>query len=387
MKLQYKLLTFLSNFNLGISVPFLSLLLCEHGCFLENIGIIIAIFSTTVVLLELPSGIFADLFGRKSSFLLAQAGGLIFSVILLLSKSFFLTAVGIIFYGVFSAFSSGSLDALAVEDFIKYNGESALSKAISTFQIYTCAGIALGALCSGFLPYFQGYLIHLVLKIFVGIVTFLLALTLPAKTRSTQQHISLKIHLHKMYDLFSSNKFLRQLAICIIVISTVQASVETYWQPQISTFQLEYLQPLLGLLSACAYFATIAGCTLISKFKLLSSRKSQTVYLSTAFVFLMIVFSFAFAKNIILYATIYLFIYLLIGMISVAEQTIINLETEDSVRASILSANSLFAKLGGIASGGISSIILQVSGINVVWIALSIVAIFVLLLQKFKTRL
>lgn len=397
MKSKYKILTFLNNFNLGISAPFLSLILCEHGCSLKNIGLVIAIFSATVVILELPSGIFADLFGRKSSFLLAQIGGLISAVFLLFSNSFFLTSVGLVFYGISSAFSSGSLDALAIEASVKYNGESALSKAISIFQIYTCAGVALGALFGRFLPYTNGYSLHLMLKIVVVMVTFLLAQTLPAKTISSQQHkhsakklsvqqhISLKIHLRKMLHLFSSNKFLQQLAICIIAISTVQASVETYWQPQMSAFQPEHLQQLLGILSASAYFATIASCTFIRKFKMDSAQKSQTVYFFAAFIFLLIVFSFAFAQNVILFSVIYLLIYLLIGMISIAEQTMINLETEDCVRASILSMNSLFAKSGGIVSSGISSAILQFSGISTVWIVFSLTALCILLFE-IKTR-
>lgn len=381
MKAQYKILTFLNNFNIGISVPFLSLILCEHGCSLENLGLAIAIFSISVVILELPSGIFADLFGRKSSFLLAQIGGLISSVLLLLSNTFCFTAIGLIFYGFSSAFSSGSLDALAVEDSIKCNGESALSKAISTFQIYTCAGVALGALFGGFLPYTKGYFLHLILKIFVVITTFLFALPIPSESISLQQHISLKMHLCKMLNLFSSNKFLRQLAICIIALSTVQAAVETYWQPQMSAFQPEHLQQLLGILSASAYLTTIAGCTFINKFKMYSVQKSQTVYFSVAFIFLLIVFTFSFAQNVIFFSIIYLTIYLLIGMISIAEQTIINLETEDHVRASILSMNSLFAKSGAIVSSGISSVILHFSGISTVWIAFSLTAFYILLLE------
>lgn len=393
MKAQYKILTFLNNFNIGISVPFLSLILCEHGCSLENLGLAISIFSISVVILELPSGIFADLFGRKSAFLLAQIGGLISSVLLLLSNTFCITAIGLLFYGFSSAFSSGSLDALAVEDSVKRNGESALSKAISTFQIYTCAGVALGALFGGFLPYTTGYFLHLILKIFVVITTFLFAQNLPketgfvqrqkhiAETDSVQQHISLKMHLCKMLNLFSSNKFLRQLAICIIALSTVQAAVETYWQPQMSAFQPEHLQQLLGILSASAYLTTIAGCTFINKFKMYSVQKSQTIYFSVAFIFLLIVFSFAFAQNVIFFSIIYLTIYLLIGMISIAEQTMINLETEDCVRASILSMNSLFAKSGAIVSSGISSVILHFSGIGTVWIAFSLTAFCILLLE------
>lgn len=381
MKTQYKIITFLNNFNIGISVPFLSLILCEHGCSLENLGLAIAIFSISVVILELPSGIFADLFGRKSSFLLAQIGSLISSVLLILSSTFYLTAIGLIFYGFSSAFSSGSLDALVVEDSVKYDGESALSKTISTFQIYTCAGVAFGALFGGFLPYTNGYFLHLILKIFVVMTTFLLTLYIPAESISLQQHISLKIHLCKMLNLFSSNKFLRQLAICIIALSSVQATVETYWQPQISAFQPEHLQQLLGILSASAYLTTIAGCTFINKFKMYSVQKSQTVYFSVAFIFLLIVFSFAFAQNVIFFSIIYLTIYLLIGMISIAEQTVINLETEDHVRASILSMNSLFAKSGAIVSGGISSVILHFSGISTVWIAFSLTALCILLLE------
>jgi len=56
----------------GILVPVMSLLALEKGLTLAQLAAGLALYSAAAFLLEVPSGILADLLGRKRVFLLAQ---------------------------------------------------------------------------------------------------------------------------------------------------------------------------------------------------------------------------------------------------------------------------------------------------------------------------
>lgn len=379
MKLQFKLLAFLSNLNIGLSAPFLSLILCEHGCTLRNIGLVISVFSVTVVIAEVPSGIFADLYGRKQSFLLSQISGILSAGLILFSKSFLLTTVGLIFWGISMAFSSGSLDALAVEDVVNQHGEEALSKAISAFQIAGCAGVAVGALLGGFLPYRLGYSNHLICKILIGLLTLFIAFLLPAEKNTSQHCTTLRTHINQITLSFTNSGILRLLAICIILISLVQASIETYWQPQLAMLQKTNLHNTLGFLSASAYLATILGCTLTGKIKMFQKVQKTTAYFDAVFCLLSFTIIIGLVKNTFLFSCIYIIIYLFIGIVSVTEQTMINHETTDNIRASVLSTTSFLSRMGGLISGFLSSMILQFCTISTVWILFSCFCLLVII--------
>jgi len=53
-------------FIVGLLIPVMALLQLEKGLDLFQIGITIAVYSGTVILLELPTGGLADAIGRKS---------------------------------------------------------------------------------------------------------------------------------------------------------------------------------------------------------------------------------------------------------------------------------------------------------------------------------
>ena len=107
MKGSYQLLFFLNAASMGLLTPVLSLVLLAHGAEIETLPLFAALFALTIILAELPSGVAADLFGRKCSFLLShvfQIGGVL---LMLKSQGPFLLAASSILRGLGSAFASG----------------------------------------------------------------------------------------------------------------------------------------------------------------------------------------------------------------------------------------------------------------------------------------
>ncbi len=66
-----QLIIFINYASLGIILPVLNLILLKKGADLKTLPLLIACYSATVLCFELPSGICADLYGRKTVFLIS----------------------------------------------------------------------------------------------------------------------------------------------------------------------------------------------------------------------------------------------------------------------------------------------------------------------------
>lgn len=161
MRPVHKAILFLNTFGNGILSPVFSLILLARGCDFITLPLVMGVYSATVILCEVPTGVFADLFGRRRTFLLSCLlyGGSM--VMLLLAHSVWLLLPGIVIYGLGRAFASGSLDALFVEDAVARLGEERLSAVAGQLSLYQSVGLTLGSLAGGILPLMGDYSLHL----------------------------------------------------------------------------------------------------------------------------------------------------------------------------------------------------------------------------------
>jgi hypothetical protein len=115
------------------------------------IGILLSIGSVIAILLELPTGVFADKFGRKNStvigtFLLAFGSWLI-----ALGGNIFLLFVGVVLQTIGKAFVSGALEAL-VYDSLKHNHQEKNYDHIASIKtLSTIITFAITASIGGFM--------------------------------------------------------------------------------------------------------------------------------------------------------------------------------------------------------------------------------------------
>ena len=71
MRPVHKAILFLNTFGNGILSPVFSLILLARGCDFITLPLVMGVYSATVILCEVPTGVFADLFGRRRTFLLS----------------------------------------------------------------------------------------------------------------------------------------------------------------------------------------------------------------------------------------------------------------------------------------------------------------------------
>ncbi|NLI22367.1 MAG: MFS transporter [Clostridiales bacterium] len=146
MRKSLQWILFLRALATGVLAPVLTLSLLAHGATLQTVSLLIGVYSLTVVAAEFPSGVFADLYGRKTAFLISCAAHLSAFALLLVSAHAATLLAAMALSGLARAFSSGSIDALAIDG---APDGAALVKVTARLSVLESAGLAVGALAGG----------------------------------------------------------------------------------------------------------------------------------------------------------------------------------------------------------------------------------------------
>ncbi|MCG7844321.1 MAG: MFS transporter, partial [Methanomassiliicoccales archaeon] len=139
-------------FIVGITLPVLILYITDKGLDLFQAGMVMSVYSGTVILLELPTGGLSDSIGRKRVYLYSLMVSTLSGATLLFADGLPLFLVGFVLYGVARALSSGSMDAWFVDEFATKRPGGDLQKALATANIFIPLGIGTGCLLGGVLP-------------------------------------------------------------------------------------------------------------------------------------------------------------------------------------------------------------------------------------------
>lgn len=141
--------------NLSLTGAWVAIL-AARGYSLVEIGIAETVFHIFSLTFEIPSGVFADVFGRKQMLVVSSIMRVIGSICMISSKNLTMVCAAIACFAVSYNFSSGSGDALAY-DSLKLVGEEARYERYASNQLILyrlCNGIS--TLCAGF-ALFVGY--------------------------------------------------------------------------------------------------------------------------------------------------------------------------------------------------------------------------------------
>ena len=134
--------------NLSLTGAWVAIL-AARGYSLAQIGLAETVFHITSLLLEIPSGVFADLFGRKRMLLVSSLLRMIGNVIMILSGNLFMVCLSLAFHAASYNFASGSGDALAYDSLKLVQREAYYEKyASNQLIIYRlCSGVS--TMCAG----------------------------------------------------------------------------------------------------------------------------------------------------------------------------------------------------------------------------------------------
>lgn len=135
--------------NLSLTGAWVAIL-TARGFSLVEIGIAETVFHITSLLFELPSGIFADVFGRKRMLVVSTLMQMLGNLVMLYSYNLLTVCIAISFTALSYNFSSGTGDALAYDSLKCAGAEKEFERFESNqMVIYRLCG-GMSTLCAGF---------------------------------------------------------------------------------------------------------------------------------------------------------------------------------------------------------------------------------------------
>lgn len=168
--------------NLRFFDAFLILFLIDKGMTYTQIGILYATREIITNLFEIPSGLIADIYGRKKSLAAALFIFVLSFLIFWLSLNFWLYLFGFLIFGIADAFRSGSHKGMMM-DYLKLNNWSNYkSEYYGHTRSWSQRGSAISALLAGLLVFIDGnYQNIFVYSIIPYAINFVLILSYPSE--------------------------------------------------------------------------------------------------------------------------------------------------------------------------------------------------------------
>lgn len=131
--------------------PIRILYLLSFGLNYADIGLMELSASLAIIFLEIPSGIFADLYGRKTSRIIAYVFSIVGFTLMSFGSSLPIFIFGWICSGIADAFQSGAQDALIFDTFKQLDREKDYIKTKSHFVLINAISVMVGSILGSYL--------------------------------------------------------------------------------------------------------------------------------------------------------------------------------------------------------------------------------------------
>ncbi len=392
----YYLVLFL--FWLATALPLaLSILLYQaRGITLFEIGLAMAVYSATIVLLEVPTGGLADAVGRKRVTLLAYSIMAVTGVIHLFTFTLPLLLVGWVLYGVSRALASGALEAWFVDALQAADPDIDLQPALAKAGTVSLLALGIGTLTGSAIPQlFTGLptdgtavLTPLAMPVLISLVIKLILIVVLAITIHEQQPSGTKnswragfkqtpLILQDAFHLSRRNPTILLLLSTTTAAGLAMVALETFWQPRFAVLLGGAAENSLyfGVLLAASFGLGMAGnmaATPLSRW--LRQRYALVAALAQG-LFGLSLLILAGQTAVPLAALFFWLTYFNMGLINSPHATLINREIPAARRSAMLSVQSLAGYAGSMIGSVLLGYLAEQHSISATWIVAGLVVV------------
>jgi len=322
-------------------LPILVLFWQDNGLTLSEIMLLQSIYSVLVVILEIPSGYFADIKGRKSSLIIGAVSGFAALFSYSLGSNFFHFLIAEVFFAISISFNSGTNSAFLFDTLQDLKIEKQFKKIWGNALFIGMILLALTSICGGLIAKISfRFTFYASLPFFILIIPLTLSMVEPERHKSLFEHGYLK-ELFKIIKItFLKNKKLRWIIIYSGVIYAFNQSVLWLYQPYFSFTGLDITY--FGVIFAA--FQIVAAFS--SKYAYRIEEKIGQKYSLILLLFL-VSGSYLFMSNFIfLFSFSFCFLQQFVrGFKKAVITDYINKLTTSHMRATVLSAESFIGRL------------------------------------------
>lgn len=321
--------------------PIIVLFYQKNGLSLTQIMIIQSVSSILFVLLEVPSGYFADIFGRKKALMTTGVFSAIAMLTFAIGTNFYHLLFAAILWAIAGVFISGADSAFLYDTLKDLKMENSYKKIWGNVVFYYSIGVSFASIAGGLLgslnfryPFYA----------MIPFMLFLIPLSLSFKEPQRHKTIFTKNYLFDLLKAIKSsilkNKKIRWLlAYSAVIVGFIQVAYFLY-QPyfKLSGLNIVYFGVVFAgfniIVAISAKYSHLLEEKIGQKYSLilLFALTGLSFLLMSNFIYL---FSFAFA----------LLIQFVKGFSSVIISDYVHQLTDSSIRATVLSVKSLIEKM------------------------------------------
>jgi sugar phosphate permease len=146
---RFLVLSALRWFPVGLVIPVMVLLFRARGLDIMTVAVVMAAYSITTAVCELPTGGLADVVGRRPVLIAASALFVVQNLVLGLGQSVTALAAGAVVGGLARALDSGPLQAWYVEAVHSVEPHADLKPGLARGEAVEAGGLGVGALAGG----------------------------------------------------------------------------------------------------------------------------------------------------------------------------------------------------------------------------------------------
>jgi MFS family permease len=365
-------------------MPILVLLQRQRGMDLFQVGILTAVYSVTIVALEVPTGGLADSWGRRRVSILAYLVMATSMLTLALAGSFILLAATFVLYGTGRALISGALEAWFVDEVLRFAPEEELQRSLAHANTVGLFALSAASLLGGWLPQLcagvrlPGGVSALALPPAAAAGVLLLTGVLTA--RLVREHAGAdtgeagesdntgSLIVRAVLDTLR-NRTLLLLVVLSVVAGAAISTMETFWQPFFAdTLGGGTPTRLFGVITAGNFLLAMGGNLVSTPLtRLLGGRPARFAAVAQGmrglFVLLLALqYSMGPAVGAFWLA------YMMVGAGESPHQTLINKNVAPQRRSAMLSVQSLAVSLGAFMGSAVFGYVARAAGLRAVWI-------------------
>lgn len=328
---------FLNNLNLqnGIWMIYLA----YRGMSLVELGLLEGIFHISSFFMEVPTGIIADLYGRKTSRILGRVASLASTIIMIFSNNFYLYAISFIISAISYNLESGAGEALVYDSLKELDEENSFMKINGRNEMFMNIALVISFILGGLVASKSYLAVYILSAVFISLslieaFSFTEPKVIEKKVGNYNPFHVMKNQVNESISVIKNNKKLGFLIIFCEVICAISTSLffylQNFWKGN------GYSEFKIGIIFSISSLAGALVAPLI--YKIEKKIKERGILLLMPFITILCIWGIVFFKYTYVF---YIIISIVEGIIFIAVSDYINKLIPSKNRATIISFQSM----------------------------------------------
>ncbi|MDQ6420003.1 MFS transporter [Paenibacillus sp. LHD-117] len=241
----------------------------ERGMTIPMVVLTEIIFALTIVILEIPTGIFADKWGRKRMLLTAAFIGCLEFLLLLFATEFWHFALVVFLTAIASSASSGADNALLYDSLQEAGEQSSFERIVGRMNALDIAAIMIAALSGSLLAGKFGFSFNYWLSFVSMLIALVLTLSLrePGRgvTNEDASAIPIRTYVRESIAFFRGHPGIYPVVLTGMITGAAINFVDEFWQLYLERQGIPVAA--FGVFSAALFLARLPGNLLAYKLK------------------------------------------------------------------------------------------------------------------------